>query len=104
MKRLRRAIFIECYSRPIAAYRRLSRVGLHPSRRNQHSDQSSSGTEKENFDPAPTSLSTQRRPPCTSTMCLAMESPRPVPPASRGGAPSTAQKGPENVFLLGGGE
>src|SRR6266851_8123603 len=35
------------------------------------------GTEKWSCEPRPTSLSTQMRTPCTSTMCLAMERPRP---------------------------
>ena len=47
------------------------------------------GTEKWNCEPRPTALSTQMRPPCTSTMCLAMDRPRPVPPASRERAAST---------------
>src|SRR5579859_2887312 len=50
---------------------------------------SNKGIEKWNCEPRPTSLSTHNRPPCTSTRCLAMAKPRPVPPASRERAAST---------------
>ncbi len=50
---------------------------------------SNNGTEKWNREPTPTSLSTHIRPPCTSTRCLAIARPRPVPPASRERAAST---------------
>src|SRR5579864_9148850 len=44
---------------------------------------------KRNREPCPTALSTQMRPPCASTICRAMDRPRPVPPASRDLAAST---------------
>ena len=44
---------------------------------------SRTGTAKKNVDPSPGVLSTQMRPPCSSTNFLVMLSPRPVPPYSR---------------------
>ena len=45
---------------------------------------SATGRVKVNCVPRPTSLSTSIRPPWASTNCLAMASPRPVPPVARG--------------------
>ena len=47
------------------------------------------GMANENVDPDPSSDSAQMRPPWASTMCRAIESPRPVPPAIRVRARST---------------
>ena len=44
---------------------------------------SRTGTANENVDPLPCVLSTQMRPPCSSTNFFVMLSPRPVPPYSR---------------------
>ena len=41
------------------------------------------GTVNLNAEPRPSSLSTQMRPPCPSTMWRAIDSPRPVPPCPR---------------------
>src|SRR5215475_1311963 len=38
------------------------------------------GSSRRNVEPLPTLDSTQMRPPCISTICLAMARPRPVPP------------------------
>jgi hypothetical protein len=62
----------------------------------------STGTVKKNVDPFPGSLSTQIRPPCSSTNFLVMLSPRPVPPNSLATVGvGLAELGEEVVELLG---
>jgi len=41
------------------------------------------GSAKPNVDPTPNALLTQTRPPCASTSCLTIASPRPAPPVVR---------------------
>ncbi|MEZ4636028.1 MAG: hypothetical protein R2856_13875 [Caldilineaceae bacterium] len=55
---------------------------------------------EEEVDPTPAWLSTQTKPPISSTSCLLMASPRPVPPESRGGGVHLAEGLKEPVHAI----